>query len=314
VPRFLIRRVLSGAVVLWLVTTGVFLLFFATSRDPAARFAGKSATPATLALLRHRMGLDDPLPVQYWHFLTRLLHGDLGYSYATRSPVTELVRGALPPTLSLMVGGAVLWTLVGGVGGVVAARRAHTVADRAITIAVLLGMSIPLFITALTLLYLFSVRLPILPQSGYVPLLHDPVHWFTHLLLPWTTGTLLQAGMYTRLTRGSLLDVLGEDYITTARAKGLPERRVVYRHALRSALTPVLTQFGVDLGGALSGALVTDVVFGLQGFGQLSVQSMSSGDLPVIMALVLLAAFSVVVANIVVDVAYALLDPRVRLA
>jgi peptide/nickel transport system permease protein len=310
--RFLIRRILSGALVLLLVTTAVFILFFATSRDPAARFAGKFATPATLALLRHRMGLEDPLPVQYWHFLTRLLHGDLGYSYATRSPVAGLVKEALPATLSLVLGGAVLWISVGLLTGVISARRAHTLLDRGITFVVLLGVSLPVFITALTMLYLFTVKLRFFPQAGFVPIQRSPVQWLDHLLLPWATAALLQSAIYTRLTRGSLLDVLDEDYIRTARAKGLTERRVVYRHALRSALTPVVTQFGMDVGGALSGALVTETIFGLQGVGQLSVRSMTNGDLPVIMALVLLAALFVVLANIVVDVAYMFIDPRVQ--
>jgi peptide/nickel transport system permease protein len=311
-PRFLIRRILSGALVLWTVTSCVFVLFFVTSRDPAARFAGKSATPATLALLRHRMGLDDPLPVQYWHFLTRLLHGDLGYSYATRSSVSSLIAGALPATVSLAVGGVVLWTLTGLVAGVLSARRPHGLLDRGIAVIVLLGVSVPVYISALTLLYLFTLKLRIFPQSGFVPIQDSPLQWFEHMLLPWTTGVLVQSAMYTRLTRGSLLDVLGEDYVRTARAKGLTERRVIYRHALRAALTPVLTQVGMDVGGALSGALVTESVFGLQGVGQLSVQSMTSGDLPVIMAVVLLAALFVVLANLVVDIAYAFLDPRVH--
>lgn len=310
--RFLIRRILSGALVLLTVTTCVFILFFVTSPDPAARFAGKMATPDTIALLRHRMGLDEPLPLQYWHFLTRLLHRDLGYSYATRSPVTDLIAQAMPATLSLVIGGALLWTLVGVLAGVLSARRPHSLIDRGISVVVLLGVSVPAFITALTLLFLFTLRLPILPQAGYVPLGQNPARWFEHLILPWVTGVFLQSAVYTRLTRGSLLDVLGEDYVRTARAKGLTERRVVYRHALRAALTPVVTQFGIDFGGALSGALVTESVFGLQGVGQLSVRSMTNGDLPVIMALVLLASFFVVVMNLVIDVVYAFLDPRVQ--
>jgi peptide/nickel transport system permease protein len=312
VLRFLIRRILSGALVLWIVTSCVFVLFFATSPDPAARFAGKMATPETLALLRHRMGLDQPLPVQYWRFVTGLLHGDLGYSYATRSPVAGLVEQSLPPTFSLVAGGTVLTVLVGVLSGVLSARRARSLVDRGVAVVVLLGMSVPVFITGMTLLYLFGLRLPIFPLAGYVPIRSSPAGWLHHMLLPWATGAFLQSAIYTRLTRGSLLDVLNEDYVRTARAKGLTERRVVYRHALRSALTPVVTQFGLDLGGVLSGALVTDTVFGLQGIGQLSVRSMTNGDLPVIMALVLLAAFGVVVANIVVDVVYAALDPRVQ--
>lgn len=312
--RFLIRRILTGVLVMWIVTTCVFLLFFATSRDPAARFAGKSATPATLALLRHRMGLDQPLPLQYWHFVTRLLSGDLGYSYATRSPVGEMIQGSLQITASLVVGGALLWLVTGVVTGTICATHARSALDRGVTVLVLVGISVPVFITALSLLYVFAFRLHVFPQAGYVPIQDDPVGWLRHLMLPWITAALLQSAVYTRLTRASLLDVLGEDYIRTARAKGLRQRRVVYRHALRSAVTPVITQFGIDLGGALSGALVTETVFGMPGLGHLSVDAMTAGDLPVIMAIVLLAACFIVAANITVDLVYAVLDPRVRLS
>ncbi|GLY78237.1 ABC transporter permease [Actinoallomurus iriomotensis] len=312
--RFLIRRILFGILVLWIVTLGVFLLFFATSDDPAARFAGKSATPATLALVRHRLGLDDPLPVQYWHFLTRLLRGDLGYSFATQSPVTDMIKQALPASLSLILGAAVLWLAAGIVAGVISATRARTLLDRGITLAVLLGISMPAFIVGLTLSYVFAVKLQIFPQTQYVPIQNNPLQWFEHMVLPWITLALLQSAIYTRLTRGSLLDVLGEDYIRTARAKGLPERRVIYRHGLRSALTPVVTQAGVDIGVLIGGTLVTESVFGLQGIGQLTVQSLTIGDLPVIMGVVLIAAFFVVLGNLVVDVVYSFLDPRVRLS
>jgi peptide/nickel transport system permease protein len=312
--RFLIRRILFGVLVLWIVTTGVFILFFKTSKDPAARFAGKSATPDTVALVRHRLGLDDSLPVQYWHFVTRLLRGDLGYSFVTQASVTSMIKEALPASLSLILGAAVLWLLTGVISGVVSATRARTLLDRAITGAVLIGISMPAFIIALTLSFVFAVQLKIFPQTRYIPIQDNPLQWFEHLVLPWVTLALLQSAIYTRLTRGSLLDVLGEDYIRTARAKGLPERRVIYRHGLRSALTPVVTQAGVDIGVLIGGTLVTESVFGLQGIGQLTVQSLTNGDLPVIMAVVLIAAFFVVLGNLVVDVIYSFLDPRVRLS
>ena len=312
--RFLIRRILFGILVLWIVTTGVFVLFFVAAPDPAARFAGKSATPETLALVRHRLGLDRPVLQQYWDFIVRLLHGDLGYSFATQTPVNDLIKQALPASLSLILGAAVLWMLAGLVTGVVSATRARTALDRVITGVVLLGISMPAFVVGLTLIYVFGVGFRILPQSGYVPLVTSPGLWFEHLVLPWITLAFLQTAVYTRLTRGSLLDVLGEDYIRTARAKGLSERRVIYRHALRSALTPVLTQFGVDIGVLIGGTLVTESVFGLQGIGQLTVRSLTYGDLPVIMAVVLIAAAFVVLANLLVDVGYSFLDPRVRLS
>ena len=312
--RFLIRRILFGVMVLWIVTTGVFILFFATSKDPAARFAGKSATPDTLALVRHRLGLDDPLPVQYWHFVSRLLHGDLGYSFATQSPVTGMIKDALPASLSLILGAAVLWLIAGIIAGTISATRARTLLDRSITVTVLVGISMPAFIVGLTLSYVLAVKIQIFPQTGFIPIQDNPVQWFQHLILPWITLALLQSAIYTRLTRGSLLDVLGEDYIRTARAKGLPERKVIYRHGLRSALTPVVTQAGVDIGVLIGGTLVTETVFGLQGIGQMTVRSLTNGDLPVIMGVVLIAAFFVVLGNLVVDVAYSFLDPRVRLS
>ncbi|WP_329248730.1 ABC transporter permease [Actinoallomurus sp. NBC_01490] len=312
--RFLIRRILFGILVLWIVTLGVFILFFATSKDPAARFAGKSATPATLALVRHRLGLDDPLPVQYWHFLTRLLHGDLGYSFATQASVTSMIKQALPASLSLILGAAVLWLAAGLVAGVISATRARTLLDRGITLSVLVGISMPAFIVGMTLQYVLAVKLQIFPQTQYKPLGENPVQWFEHMIMPWITLALLQSAIYTRLTRGSLLDVLGEDYIRTARAKGLRERRVIYRHGLRSALTPVVTQAGVDIGVLIGGTLVTETVFGLQGIGQMTVQSLTNGDLPVIMGVVLIASFFVVLGNLVVDIVYSFLDPRVRLS
>ncbi len=311
--RFLIRRILFGLLVLWIVVTAVFILFFVISPDPAARFAGKSATATTLELVRHRLGLDQPLIEQYWNFLVRLFHGDLGYSYATQSSVNDMIKQALPASLSLIFGAAILWMVAGLTSGVVSATRARSVTDRIITGVVLLGISMPSFVLGFTLLYLFTSKVQIFPGGNYVPFTTSPVQWFQHLVLPWITLAFLQTAIYTRLTRGSLLDVLGEDYVRTARAKGLGERRVVYRHALRSALTPVLTQFGVDIGVLIGGTLVTEQVFGLQGIGQLTVRSLTTGDLPVIMAVVLIAAFFVVLANLVVDVGYSFLDPRVRL-
>jgi peptide/nickel transport system permease protein len=313
--RFLIRRVVFGIVVLWLVTTGVFILFFVTASDPAARFAGKSATPETVALVRHRLGLDQPRPVQYWHFLDKLLHGDLGYSYVNQASVNSMIASALPASLSLILGAAVLWMVAGVVTGVLSATRARSLLDRAITGTVLVGISMPAFVIGLTLFFLFSGALNgVLPVSGYVPIQDDPLGWLQHMIVPWIALAFLQTAIYTRLTRGSVLDVLGEDYIRTARAKGLPERKVVYGHGLRAALTPVVTQFGVDVGVLIGGTLVTESIFNLQGIGQLTVRSLTSGDLPVIMAVVLIAAFFVVLANLIVDVGYSFLDPRVRLA
>jgi peptide/nickel transport system permease protein len=315
--RFVARRLLMGLLVLWTVSGAVFVLFFVAPHDPARLIAGKLATPQTVALVNHRLGLDRPLPDQYASFIWRLLHGDLGYSYYSSAPVRSLLASRLPVTASLALGAAALW-MVAGVGvGVAAARRPRSLVDRGGTLLVLTGLSMPTFLVGLLLIYFLFFRLHLLgialfPAGGYVPLTQDPAGWAQHLLLPWITLALVTAATYSRLTRSSMLEVLGEDYIRTARSKGLSEGRVVYRHGLRSALTPVVTQLGVDLGTLLGGVIVTEQVFGLPGLGQLAWQSVTTQDLPVIIGTVLVASACIVIANLLVDLGYALLDPRVR--
>jgi peptide/nickel transport system permease protein len=233
--------------------------------------------------------------------------------------VRQLLASRLPVTASLALGAAVLWLVVGVGVGVAAARRPRSLVDRAGTLFVLTGLSMPTFLVGLLLIYFLFFRLhlagiDLFPAGGYVPLTQDPAGWAQHLLLPWITLAVVIAATYSRLTRSSLLEVLGQDYIRTARSKGLSEPRVVYRHGLRSALTPVVTQLGIDLGGLLGGVIVTEEVFGLPGLGQLAWQSVTNQDLPVIIGTVLVASLFIVLANILVDLSYALLDPRVRLA
>jgi peptide/nickel transport system permease protein len=314
---FLVRRGLFGLLVLWIVSVAVFLLFFVTPHDPARTIAGRLATPQTVALVNHRLGLDRPLVDQYGSFAWRLLHGDLGYSYYNSEPVRALLVSRLPVTASLALGAAVLWLVVGIGVGVVAARRPRSLADRGGTLFVLTGLSMPTFLLGLLLIYFLFFKLhlagiDLFPASGYVPLTQDPAGWAQHLILPWITLAMVIAATYSRLTRSSLLEVLGADYIRTARSKGLSENRVVYKHGLRSALTPVFTQFGIDIGTLLGGVIVTEQVFGLPGLGQLALQSVTNQDLPVIIGTVLLASFFIVVANVLVDLGYAILDPRVR--
>ncbi len=315
--RFLMRRIILGVVVLWLVTVGTFYLFFVSPPDVARTLSGKGATPQQVAGTRHRLGLDQPLIVQYWHYLDNLLHGNLGTSYYSGTPVTTLIKGDLPPTLSLIVGGAVLWLIVGIGFGVLSATRARSLLDRTTTLGVLVGYSMPTFVLGGLLLfvlyYQFSRAGIHLFQPGYAPLTQGVGAWASHMVLPWITLATVQVAVYSRLTRGSLLDVLGEDYIRTARAKGLAERRVIYRHGLRAALVPVTTQFGVDIATLISGAIVTETVFGLQGVGQSLVRAVTQGDLFFILGVVIVTAAAVVLANLIVDVAYSFLDPRVRL-
>jgi peptide/nickel transport system permease protein len=317
--RFLIRRVLFGVVVLWVVATVVFAMYFVAPHDVARTLAGRQASAETVAAIRHNLGLDRPVLSQYGSFLWKALHGNLGYSYTNAEPVSSLIGHGLAVTLSLVVGGAVIWLILGVGLGVLAATRPRSVADRATTGLALLFYSMPTFLLGELLLLLLFFRLHLagidwFPGSGFVPFSQDPLQWARYLVLPWLTIALVTAATYIRLTRGSMLEVMGEDYMRTARSKGLSRRRVTYRHGLRAALTPVVTQFGIDVGTLLGGAVVTENVFGLPGLGQLVISSLVKQDLPTVIGIVLLAAAFVVVANIVVDVLYSVLDSRVRLS
>ncbi len=318
--RFLVRRILQGILVMWLVTVSVFLIFFVGPGpgSVARTLAGKQATPQVVAEVSHRLLLDRPLWVQYGHFLWLLLHGNLGYSFYHGQSVNSVIAAAFPITLSLVTGAAVLWILMGVLSGVLSAVRARSIMDRTFTGLALFFYSMPTFVLGLLFLLIFYYEftihgISIFPGSGYTPLTQDPLGWLRGMILPWFTLALVSAATYTRLTRGSMLDVMGEDYIRTARAKGLSERRVIFRHSLRAALTPVVTQYGIDVGVLLGGAVITEVVFGMPGLGFTAVQSIQQQDLPVIIGVVIVASAAVVLANIVVDALYAVLDPRVRL-
>lgn len=303
---------------MWLMTIVVFAIFFIAPSDVARTLAGRQATPETIALISHRLGLDEPIVQQYLHFLNNALHGNLGFDYYHQVSVTSIIADALPKTLSIAAGGAVIWLALGVFNGVVSATKPRTLADRGLTLFALFFFSMPTFLLGLFFLYLLYFRLTLagfdwFPAAGYVPLTQNPVGWLDHMILPWFTLALVSAATYTRLTRTSMLDVLGEDYIRTARSKGLSERRVVVVHGLRSALTPVTTQFGIDLGALVGGLVVTESVFGIDGIGRTALLAITQQDEPVIIGIVLLASAGVVVANIAVDAAYAVLDPRVRL-
>ena len=319
--RFLIRRILTGLLVIWLISIVVFVLFFVAPPNVAYLLLGnfKAANQQLVAQVTAQLGLDKPIPVQYWDFLVRLVHGNLGYSYYSHEAVTTLIGRALPVTASLAIGAAIIWVVSGVLIGVLSATRPRSIRDRFATLFALTGLSFPTFVLGLILLYFLFYKLHIagidwFPGGGYVPLSQDPWQWFLHLILPWITLAVASMAVYVRLTRGQMLEVLGDDYIRTARAKGLSESRVTFRHALRAALVPIVTQFGIDVATLLGGAIVTEQVFGLNGLGALSVTSVVNQDEPVIIAIVLLTAVFVVCANIVVDILYAVLDPRVRLS
>ncbi|MGH3170360.1 MAG: ABC transporter permease [Trebonia sp.] len=315
---YIVRRILTGIVVVWLVATGAFFLFFSRPVGTVAReLAGKAATPEVLNNVIARLGLNEPILTQYWHFLDNLVHGNLGYSYFTQESVDTMLRQDLPPTVSLVIGGVVLWLIVGISVGIISATQARSFFDRFSNVAVLVGLSMPVFVIGELLIWI--IYQPLYSHgftwisTGYSGVTGGVGSFFGHMLLPWITLAAVQAAIYTRLTRGQLLETLGEDYIRTARSKGLPERRVVFRHAVRAALTPVVSQLGVDIGQLLGGVVVVETVFGLGGIGQVSVQAVYQDNLPVILGFVIIAAAFVVVANIVVDLAYAALDPRVRI-
>ncbi len=318
--RFLIRRFLYSVLVMWLVTTFVFWLVYVMPENPARKLAGRQATPAVIEAIKDKLGLEDPFHVQYGRFIWDLLHGNLGFSYYTHQPVTDYLMSLVPRTASLVLGASVIWLVVGLAIGILSSTRPRTLLDRGATTFALGGLSTPTFLLGLLLLFFFFFKLntvfgiEFFPPGGYVPLSENPLQWARHLLLPWITLAMVQAAVYTRLSRGSMLEVLGEDYIRTARAKGLGERRVIYRHGLRSAMTPVMSQFGVDVGQLMGGVLITESVFGIGGLGQAAVRATVNSDIPVIMGVVLVLSAFVVTANLIVDAMYGVLDPRVRVS
>jgi peptide/nickel transport system permease protein len=317
--RFLARRTLQGLVVIWLVTVIVFLIFYVGpgSADVARALAGRTASPETVALISHRLLLDRPWYEQYWHFFTQLLHGNLGYDYYHDQSVAEIIKQAFPITFSLLLGAAPLWLVLGVGSGVYASVRPRSLLDRLLTGIALFFYSMPTFVLGLLLLLILYYQLTIhghawFPPSGYTPFTEDPLQWARSLILPWVTLALVTAGAYTRLSRTSMLEIMNEDFLRTARAKGLKERKILYRHGLRAASTPIVTQFGIDVGALIGGAVITEQVFGLPGLGYTAVHAIGQQDLPVIIGIVLVASAGVVVANILVDLFYAILDPRVR--
>ncbi len=316
--RYVIRRLLWGLILLVLVVALTFVIFYLLpSADPAQLRAGRNATAQNIAEIRHNLGLDKPVYVQFWDYLNHLvLHFDLGYSYQSDASVKSLLFDRLPATVSLTVGAIVIWILVGIPVGIISAVRRRTLLDRVAMTGALIGVSVPVFWLGLVLLYLFAQdigKFPLLPGANtYVGITADPVKWATSLIMPWFVLAASSAAIYARLLRGSLIETMQEDYIRTARAKGLLERTVVLHHGLRSALTPLVTVLGLDIGVLLGGALLTETVFNVPGIGRLNYDAIIHSDYPIIQGTVLVAAIFIILANIAVDVVYAYLDPRVR--
>lgn len=311
--RFALRRLAGMVAVLFAVSLIVFAIFnVVPNSDPAQRLAGRNPEPQLVASIRHEWGFDESLPKQYATMMGKILGGD-AISYKTRESVDERIVEGIPATASLCLGAAAIWMFFGVLFGYLSAVRAGSWLDRALTVVAVAGISIPVFWLAAILIEYLAYQTGIFPSGGYVPLAEEPLEWAYHLVLPWVTLAAIQIGFYSRVLRANMLDVMGEDYVRTARAKGLSERRVMTRHVLRNSLTPIVTLFALDVGVLLGGAILVESIFDLGGVGQYAYESLKGLDLPPIMAITLFGAFFVVLFNALADIAYARLDPRVRL-
>ena len=331
---FIIRRLILTVFLLILVSLITFAIFFLvprlagqTSYQLAAQYVGRNPTPSAIKAVEVKLGLNAPLYLQYGRFIKGIVAGVhynngpdvsycpfpcFGYSFRNQEPVWPQLISDAPVTLSLAIGGAVLW-LIGGVSiGVLSALRRGSFFDRFSMGIALAGVSLPVFFTGLISLELFSYKWALFPNVHYVGITSNPLLWARNLVLPWITLAFLYAALYARLTRAGMLETMGEDYIRTARAKGLPERKAIVKHGMRAALTPIVTIFGLDLGLLLGGAILTETTFSFPGLGQFTILAIQNQDLPEIQGVVMIAALFIVVANMVVDILYAIVDPRVR--
>jgi peptide/nickel transport system permease protein len=318
---YIARRLVWTIVVVACVLAITFAVFYLLpAGDPALRFAGKNPTNAELALIHHRLGLDRPWYIQFYKFSTNFFFGDkfgwpgLGYTYAGQTSVKSLIVARAPRTLFLIAGASILWLMLGVSVGVLSAVKRRSLTDRLSMGFALFGISTPVFWLGLMALYIFWRQLGWTGGSGYVSPADSITGFFSHMILPWIVLALLYAAFYARMTRNNLLETLGEDYIRTARAKGLSERKVIFKHGLRASLTPIVTMFGLDIALLVGGAIITESVFNLQGLGYLAINNALQQDLPVVLGVVLLASVAVALANLIVDVLYAFIDPRVRYA
>ena len=331
---FIIRRLIGTVFLLIVVSMITFAIFFLLPRlagqnsyQLAEEYVGRNPTHQAVLAVEAQLGLDRPLYLQYGDFLKGIVVGAhynsgststfcpapcFGYSFRSQQPVWPMMVSDLPVTLSLAIGAAIIWLVSGVSIGVISALRRGTFFDRFSMGIALAGVSLPIFFTGLISLELFSYKWPLFPNVTYVSFATNPLLWARNLVLPWIFLAFLYAALYARLTRAGMLETMGEDYIRTARAKGLPESKVIVKHGLRAALTPIVTIFGMDLGLLLGGAIITEVTFSLHGLGLFTVEAIQNQDLPEILGVTMLAAFFIVLANLVVDVLYAFVDPRVR--
>ncbi len=312
--RFAVRRLLSMVLVMFVISVVTFLLFEAIPNgDPAQRLAGRHATPDEIQQIRHEYGFDKPLYVQYARTMKNIFTGQ-AVSITQGFNVLDEVRTGLPATLSLALGAGVIWLLSSVAIGTLAAIKAGRYVDRLLTVLAMIGVSFPPFFLGAVLLYYLGYKASIFPLSGYVKFTDSPWGWFKHLVMPWVTLSVLFIGFYSRVLRSTILDTINEDYVRTARAKGLSGRRVLIRHILRNSLIPIISLFGLDLAQVIGGgAIITESVFGLHGVGQLARDSIGNLDLVPLLVIVLLTAFAVVFIAALTDIIYAFLDPRIRL-
>ena len=328
-PRFILRRAYFATLTILLVSIVVYGVFSILPFDPAALTCGQKCTPAIVEANRVKLGFDKPLWEQYWLFLSGIFLGrtygagsaeftcpapSFGYSFNENTCVTDMLKEALPVTINLAIGAFVIWMIVGVGLGLIAAKFRGRYPDTLSSVFVLLGTSLPTFVTGLFFLIYVTIKWKIVPLSlsGYVSVFDDPVRYFQYFILPWLTLAILYAAFYTRFTRATVLETLGEDYIRTARAKGLSEKTVLLKHTMRAALAPITTSAGLDIAGLIGGAIITESIFNLAGLGRMTLQSVYEFDLSVVVATTILAATVVISMNLIVDIAYGYLDPRVR--
>ncbi|MGV1760761.1 ABC transporter permease [Rhizobium sp. A22-96] len=300
----LAKRLVQSALILLGVAAITFVLLYALPADPARMIAGRSATPQTVDNIRRELGLDQSLLTQFLHYLNGLLHGDLGRSYAQKTQVMTLILARLPATITLMAAGILVEVLLGLTLGIIAALDRGGPTDRLVMASAFVGVSAPQFVVALLLLYLFAATLGWFPMSGYGS--------FSNIVLPAATLGLLGAGWYARMVRSAMIDVLNQDFIRTARAKGLSGRRIILRHALPNAILPVIAMIGIDIGQFMGGVVVVEAVFGWPGIGQLAWQAIQQVDIPIIMGVTLTSALAIILGNLVADLIAPLIDPRIR--
>lgn len=312
--RFIVRRSISMVLVLVAISVLTFLIFQAIPNgDPAQRMAGRTSTPETVAAIRRTWGFDQPIYDQYLLTMRNVLTGKV-ISYTQQVNVDQQILQDLPPTISLAVGAGIIWLVLGVVLGMVSASRAGGLLDRGLTAVALVGVSTPVFLIGAVFLYVLAYKLGLFPNGGYVGLTDDPVRWFDHMLLPWAALSALFIGFYSRVLRSNVLDTMNEDYVRTARAKGLGGRRVMLKHILRASILPIVALWGLDFAAAVGGgAILTESVFNLHGVGQYAAQSIGALDVPPVLVIVMFGAFFVVLFSAVTDVVFAFLDPRIRL-